>query len=328
MSKITKVNVGGTDYELGGSGSGQLIETTYDNLKSLIASNSLDVGSRYRIIDYVTEYISPDSSEKSAMHPFDIIVTATSANSLSPKAEAAIHEGDEYFADCNLSRWELVYSVNSSTYKKGRIYKMKDEYDNEAPFDFKNIMRLGEGIGCPSDFFYTFSGIDAIPNPSNIYDLSLIAAATKNKILYDSNTILGCVVSSLSLNGTIKNNNMEQISSLHIAVGYNTDPLPGEISYNTFKNGGDTATPLGDIINNIFMNIASLKGGGSSDKLEGNLILELGEFSPQPITISGKVEHCIISGKFVEGDTINSASNALITAKDGTVKSIDLFSLG
>lgn len=327
MSKITKVNVGGTDYELGGSGSGQLIETTYDNLKSLIASNSLEVGSRYRIIDYVTEYISPDSSQKSAMHPFDIIVTATSANSLSPKAEAAIHEGDEYFADCNLSRWELMYLVNSTDFKKGSIYKMKDEYNNEAPFDFKNIMRLGVGIGCPSDFFYTFSSIDAIPNPSDISDLSLTGSVTNNKIIYESATILGCVKTSLSLEGSIKNNNMENASALHIAVGYNTDFFAGEISNNTFKKGADTATPLYSITNNIFMNIASLKGDADSI-LEGNLILELGEFTNKPITISGEVENCIISGKFVEGDTINSASNALITAKDGTVKSIDLFSLG
>lgn len=60
-----------------------------------------------------------------------------------------INVRDAYFADCNLPAWELKYSLDNDTTKfawadtengKGVIYWMKDEWNNECPYDFKNIM--------------------------------------------------------------------------------------------------------------------------------------------------------------------------------------------
>lgn len=66
----------------------------------------------------------------------------------------------DYFQNTNLSAWEIKYSLDNNTniHKwaqtngsgKGVIYYMKDEYCNEATYDFKNIKYDG---------FYTFSYI-------------------------------------------------------------------------------------------------------------------------------------------------------------------------
>ena len=55
---------------------------------------------------------------------------------------------DTYFADCNLTAWEIKYCLDNDTTRfawadegngTGVIYYMKDEYNNECPYDFKNI---------------------------------------------------------------------------------------------------------------------------------------------------------------------------------------------
>ena len=69
----------------------------------------------------------------------------TTNNACGVKAEW--YTGASYFDNSNLSSWEIKYSVdnNQSKYSwaningKGVIYYMKDEYRNEAPYDFKNI---------------------------------------------------------------------------------------------------------------------------------------------------------------------------------------------
>lgn len=52
-----------------------------------------------------------------------------------------------YFSNCNLSAWELKYSLDNTSNKfgwqnsngTGFIYYMKDEHNNECAYDFKNI---------------------------------------------------------------------------------------------------------------------------------------------------------------------------------------------
>ena len=107
MSKITKINVGGTDYEIGGSGGGVMTEISYSDLKSLAESSGLIPGNKYRITDYVTTVDSTKTYPyKSAEHPFDIVVTAITDSALDANAKAMPHEGDEswkaFFGACHL----------------------------------------------------------------------------------------------------------------------------------------------------------------------------------------------------------------------------------
>lgn len=165
--KITKVNVNGQVYDLGGSGTGagEVTNITYSELVSLIESSGLIAGEKCRITDYVTSF----SSWKSGNHQFDVIVTACANNALYTEAQAAIHEGDDYFANSDLNSWKLWYDITNNTDKhkqanssgKGTILRMIDEFDNDADYDFKNAMfevTNTNYVSLPSSlYFYTFS---------------------------------------------------------------------------------------------------------------------------------------------------------------------------
>lgn len=124
-----------------------LTNITYNDLKEKASQNSLIPGMQYRITDYVTMTKASDAYT-SAGHPFDIIVTADSTNTLNENARAIQHEGDTYFANSNLAAWKLKYKLdNDTTYMwidntcKGVIYEMTDEFDNTFHYDFKNILQ-------------------------------------------------------------------------------------------------------------------------------------------------------------------------------------------
>ena len=89
-----------------------IVNVTYKELKSLRDNSQLIPGQQYRIIDYVTT--TSQAGTTSANHPFDIIVTADSKNTLNENARAIQHEGDEYFKDCDLATWEIKYSVENA----------------------------------------------------------------------------------------------------------------------------------------------------------------------------------------------------------------------
>lgn len=119
---------------------------TYEELISLIKNDSLIAGMKYRITDYETIidilYHAAESGViiTSANHPFDLIVTATSSNTLDCNAQAVLRAGDTYFINSELHKWKIKYNVDIyGSQNKGIIYYMKDQNGNEASYDFKNI---------------------------------------------------------------------------------------------------------------------------------------------------------------------------------------------
>ena len=122
------------------------LNTTWSELKALRDNSQLVPGQQYRITDYTctTTYVAT----KSAGHAFDIIVTADDAGTLNEVARAVKHDGDEYFANSDLSAWKIWYSLDNDTNRfawadsvngKGVIYRMIDEFNNDCSYDFKNI---------------------------------------------------------------------------------------------------------------------------------------------------------------------------------------------
>ena len=141
----------------------KLIEITYFQLKTKKLNNELIPGTWYRITDYATTTAQADT--RSAGHNFDIIVLATDTNTINENAKAIKHAGDTYFADSNLNAWELKYCLDNDTDKfawadtingKGVIYYMKDEWDNECPYDFKNIQFKRWKVTVDSASYTTF----------------------------------------------------------------------------------------------------------------------------------------------------------------------------
>ena len=123
-----------------------MVNITYEKLCELRTNSNLVPGQQYRITDYTCTTTQEDT--RSAGHQFDIIVTANSNNKLSEEARAIQHEGNSYFTDCNLSAWRIWYCLDNDTTRfawadatdgKGVIYRMIDEWNNDVPYDFKNI---------------------------------------------------------------------------------------------------------------------------------------------------------------------------------------------
>lgn len=137
-------------------------EITYSELVELINTNSLNPGQEYRITDYT--FTTTQEFTASANHDFDIIVSALNTNTLNENAKAVCKENDEYFKNSKLNLWELKYSIYNDKNKygwadtengKGVIYWLKDEFNNEAGYDFKNLI-----YKIDNKQVYTFSKLD------------------------------------------------------------------------------------------------------------------------------------------------------------------------
>ena len=123
-----------------------IVATSWTDLKALRDAGLLTPGQQYRITDYVTT--TAQANTQSAGHQFDIIVTADDVDKLNENARACLHEGDTYFANSKLEAWKLKYCLDNDTNRfawadsvngKGVIYRMIDEFNNDVPYDFKNI---------------------------------------------------------------------------------------------------------------------------------------------------------------------------------------------
>ena len=123
-------------------------EISWSDLKSKRDNGALIPGMQYRITDYVTTTIQANT--QSAGHPFDVIVTALDTNKLSEIASAiqSTRDTNGYFSNSNLVAWQLWYCLDNDTNRfswadstngKGVIYRMIDEFNNDCPYDFKNI---------------------------------------------------------------------------------------------------------------------------------------------------------------------------------------------
>lgn len=149
---------------------------TYASLVSLKEAGELMPGRQYRITDY--QCTTTQDRTFSANHPFDIIVTALDSSTLSEEASATYHVGESYFGWSKVNAWKIWYCLDNDTDRfmwadatngKGVIYRMIDEFGNDCPYDFKNIM-MDNG----SADVYTFTKFNSSGDP---IDASLTGAS-------------------------------------------------------------------------------------------------------------------------------------------------------
>lgn len=104
-----------------------MTEITYSDLVTARNNNNLKPGTWYRITDYTTT--TTQKNTQSAGHNFDIIVLATSSNTLSEEARAIKHDGDTYFANSNLNAWKVWYCLDND---KSRFAWADDSVDEST----------------------------------------------------------------------------------------------------------------------------------------------------------------------------------------------------
>ena len=123
------------------------INVTQQELRTLRDNGQLIPGAQYRI----TDYNGDNPLITTAGHMFDIIMTAIDEYTLSNKASAAQHDGDEYFNGCNLSQWEILFELGKDASDKLILYKTdinnyatavdyEDYYEYEGEFEYEGNM--------------------------------------------------------------------------------------------------------------------------------------------------------------------------------------------
>lgn len=172
-----------------------LIPITYSELVSLRDSSGLYPGATYRITDYKCS--SSDANTFAASNKFDILVKAINTNKLSEHCGALRNASDTHFPTVtNFDAWEVWYCLDNDTTRfgwastsgKGVIYRLIDEFGNDCPYDFKNIMfkRTAEWISehevwCKN----VFQG--KVPTSENKYFTFSLAEADLNGVDLSTN---------------------------------------------------------------------------------------------------------------------------------------------
>lgn len=246
------------------------IEITYEILKSKRDNNELIPGSFYRITDYITT--TTQANTQSAGNQFDIIVTANSYNSLSEEARACLHSGDTYFSEngANLEAWQIWYCLDNDTNRfawadstngKGVIYRMIDEWGNDCPYDFKNILSKHPNDANDTLYYYTFSWVNENSIPEDltlkqtlVNDAGKLCGTHNNVILhwfdnYDQS--LGNPRQKLNRNLFIYS--YSYANGLFYGCGGNR--IGYESRFNTFQNNTSSTIIGDDCYNNSFGNI-------------------------------------------------------------------------
>ena len=165
-------------------------KVTYNELKSLKNNNLLIPGRKYEITDYyftsTQNEVTVDLSENII---FSIIVEAINENTLDENAKI---KSDELLES---DKWEVKYCLDNDTSRfawadttdgRGVIYYMKDNVNNELPYDFTNVVfkyydgenQMGGSEVPTIDYYYQFSNTMR-RDPINLEEYSIYCKNNK-----------------------------------------------------------------------------------------------------------------------------------------------------
>ena len=228
---------------------------TYENLVKLVKQSKLRWGMLYRLTNYQatvnSELVNASTrlqvvdSGQNTNHGFDIILRATSNNTLNENCRFMKSVNSYYFEDCALESWEGKYSLKNDHTRFewadengfGVIYYMKDNFGNEAHYDFKNIV-FGD------DKLFTFNPRDVVRDGSmtgeaknNVINpyYDQYNRLNLNNVIFKSDNAIGNIIFSntknLVLSGEQVNNMVSNAktdssieSSMYTLHGFNIVP--------------------------------------------------------------------------------------------------------
>ena len=155
FSDLTEEEKNKIKENLGISDAASIIVGTYEELEKLVTSNKLLLGQKYLLTDFQTIYsieyevVGTDDS-RFPSHTYAILLTAVGVNAFDPKVILLSEDGTPSHL------WEVRYDFTktkliANAYNKGQITYLKDEFNNSAYFDFKNIR-----IKHNDTYYYTF----------------------------------------------------------------------------------------------------------------------------------------------------------------------------
>ena len=218
---------------------------------------------------------------------FLISLLAINSSQFSPIVSTQKLEGDTYFSNSDVDKWEVKYDFENNV-----ITYMKDEYGNEAPYDFKNIIspRTSYLFKSQTDTDYSLTGkctnntvnstwhnisfVNTTSTQKNIqynyigFDSSNIVINdghnnkvlnnTQNVTIYGNNNYIGNNNNDVIIktdNNIIKNNNVSiniDISSGNNIIGNYNNKVELKVSSNTKIYNNCTSIYSNNSNNNTF----------------------------------------------------------------------------
>lgn len=196
-----RTNIGIMNYT-GEGGQSTPVSITYISLYDLVVRGTLVVGARYIITDFQSIYssnvvnnLNQKVSWGASVNPsqiYSLVVIANTNSTLDPRAMILNHP--TWIVEYDVTRQTLQDGVHT----KGRITYLKDNNNNSAPYDFKNIkfrrtrsQLAGTNLEIVPEYldFYTFS--DLVNN--QVIDVSNLDTTQYNEFREDcwNNVFIG-----------------------------------------------------------------------------------------------------------------------------------------
>lgn len=211
---------GDTNPKIINIGIPHMLPIEYKDINTYVTNGALVEGVWYRITDYECTVKSGLGLTAGNSSKFDIIVPAMSKTELAEEGFAIVSENwsTSNVSKKNLMAWKVWYSWKNDTGKfnwavdggKGVIYRMIDEWGNDCPYDFKNILFNNR---------YTFDS-----GGTEISDSSLDGVA-KNNILKPCYSGQQQIFNNVRFVGTSSENNIVEKNCNNITLGSASHPL-------------------------------------------------------------------------------------------------------
>lgn len=268
------------------------MNTTYEELVELIKNKQL-----VKDTSYTFQYSYADNGlNTSGNHPFNLTVKAIGNDSLSISAVASKISGTQYFNNSDLSKWIIYYTVNKYDWvgsgSTGTIYYLKDEWDNTAQFDFKNIKVNGEYL------LQDINGDDMSVSQLSLCRDNRLTGANASTLTALNNIHL----KQLEADNEVKYNNIDSTNTNIIISG----------EFNTIYSECSNITLIGDhnTVKNI-NNQIDINGNGNTIDSNNDTITIVGD--DNNIKDSNNVD---IVGN---GNSTDSSIDTIINGDDNTV---------
>lgn len=330
-NKIGVISTNPKEYEVAKLGQltiKRITRISYSELVNLRDNGNLIPGMWYELIDY--RATTTQDNTDYAGNDFDILLLATSNNTLSEEARACRcyrYVGDEihdyYPSDTNFEAWKIWYCLDNDTSRffwadeengKGVIYRMIDEFGNDCPYDFKNIRFKFNGI-----YVYTFNSYYDESIDVSVYTDQ--GGAKNNKITPLIKTV---EVDYHSFETQVLNN--------IILIDWLENTINGEynsinIKNNLFINCYDSVIfrPANNVIINSSINLASECTNNNIQNCIFNIVHDSAiypEFTDGIHLVESTIQNSVIDER--EKDTVDSSEQVYDIINYSTVINMDI----
>lgn len=180
----------------GGSVASLMTEVTWQELKDLRDSGKLIAGMKYRMIDYDTYTSQPDT--ESAMHPFDLILTALDNKTLSEECGAmhSARDVDGYYYGINLESWDVRYCLDNDT--KRFVWALDPHLEVEVDGQKVNLSQVSflEQL-----FNEQYQAIDI---PRDTFGMYMDGTGVEQWMIFRSPVIDNCIADVILYNATLE----------------------------------------------------------------------------------------------------------------------------